>query len=265
MWNRGTKKIVYLMAASIILLSGLSGCKSKKSAVTDTKIGSQVEATMQNQDYKRLKMRVKVEVPNLLPMKMSGTIMVETGKRLMVSVQPLLGIEMYRLVCTADSVIFLDRLQHTCVAEPYSSFTNKSYNLNYGMIEGLICNRLFDPLDEGFKDVEVTTAADATIYRKKAENYYAEFTQKDGKLWFTTISTHDGTHYVSGTYNNFTEKDGYTFPQEAVCNVKSAKYSLSMNISYDNITFNGDVSISSALPSGYKKQTIESLTQSLFK
>ena len=253
-----------LFAAAFTVVFCLSGCKAKKSAVTSGKIASQVTAAMQNQNYHTVKMRVTLDAPNILPMKVKATVNVETGKRLMISVQPLLGIEMYRIVCNADSVVFIDKMQHTYMAEPYSKFTDKNYNLNYGMIEGLLCNRYFDPLEDNFKDVAITSDGVNTIYRKQAPSYYVEFLQRE-YLMRTFFSTNDGSQYVSGDYNSFQLFGEYVFPKAAVCAVSSKQMSFSVNISFDSVEFDKDVNIQTSLPSGYQKQTIESLIKSIFK
>lgn len=264
MWNRKAFGLVAVVFASVAIMVFMSGCKSRKGTAINGKIASQVATAMQNQNYRTVKMKVAVDVPNVLPLKVKGVINVEVGKALMVSVQPLLGIEMYRLVCNADSVLFLDKMQHTYVAEPYSKFTDKNFNLNYGMIEGLLCNRYFDPLEENFKDVAITSDGVNTTYRKQAPSYYVEFLQRE-YLMRTFFSTNDGAQYVSGEYNSFQQFGGYVFPKAAVCAVSSNKMSFSMNISFESVEFDKDVSIAASLPSGYQKQTIESLISSLFK
>lgn len=264
MWNRKAFGLTAVVAASVAIMVFMAGCKSRKGTTIDGKIASQVTTAMQNQNYRTAKMRITVDMPNLLPVKVKGVINVEVGKALMVSVQPMLGIEMYRLVCNADSVIFLDKMQHIYVAEPYSKFTDKNFNLNYGMIEGLLCNRYFDPLEENFKDVAITSDGVNTMYRKQAPSYYVEFLQRE-YLMRTFFSTNDGLQYVSGDYNSFQQFGGYIFPKAAVCTVSSSKMSFSMNISFDSVEFDKDVSIAASLPSGYQKQTIESFISSLFK
>ena len=264
MLNRNHLRQLSIFVTLLATIICLSGCKSKKGAVTSGKIASQVTASMQNQSYRTVKMKVSIEVPNILPMKVKGTISVETGKRLMISVQPLLGIEMYRVVCNTDSIIFIDKMQHTFMAEPYAKFTDKNYNLNYNMIEGLLCNRYFDPLDENFKDVAITSDGSNTIYRKQAPSYYVEFLQRE-HLMRIFFSTNDGTQYVSGDYNSFQQMGEYVFPKAAVVSLFSKSMSASMNIGYDSVEFDRDVNIVSSLPSGYQKQSIESLTKSIFK
>lgn len=264
MWNSRTLSFAAVVFAIIVLMTGLTSCKSKKGVVADSKIASQVRTAMQNQKYRTVRMKVTFDAPSVLPMRVKGVISVETGKHLMISVQPLLGIEMYRVVCNADSIIFIDKMQHTYMAEPYSKFTDKNYNLNYGMIEGLICNRYFDPLDENFKNMAVTSDGTNTVYRKQAASYYVEFLQKE-HLMRTFFSTNDGSQYVSADYNSFQQFGTYFFPKAAVCTLFSKQMAFSVNVSFDSVEFDKVLNIQASLPSGYEKQTIESLTKSLFK
>lgn len=250
-----------------MLLLLLGGCKSRKAGVTTTSTVKQEQSAemFRNQDYKTLKAKASVSMPMLSAMSVKASLSLEVGKGFVISLQPLLGLEMYRIICSTDSIIFIDRLSHTYMADPYKNFTNKDYNLNYGMLEGLFCNRFFDPLEENFKDMSVISNGSGSICRKQAKNYYVEFTTESGSIYRTNVSKNDRSEYVMADYSAFQQYGKYTFPTQAVCNVQSQKFPLSLNISFSSLEFNTDVFVSESVPSGYKKVSIESLTKSLFK
>lgn len=272
MWSR--KHFIILISALAILMA-LSGCKSKKSMVSSGKTGSisqqniespnhQITESSINQDYRTLKAKATLSLPTM-NIKIKATVSVEMGKNIMISLQPLLGLEMYRIVCTQEHIIFIDKLTHSYMAETYKNFTDKNYNLNYDMVEALLCNRLCDPLQENYKNLETVNQGETTVYRKAAPNYYVEFVTQSGSIYRTTFASNDGSQYVMADYSAFTAIGRYTFPMSSVCNIQSKQFPLSFNVNFEEVTFDGDVNIVETFPSGYNKLSLETLTQSLFK
>ncbi len=274
------RNLITLSAALAIMLTA-GGCKSKKQMVssaeqpvkteikrgeTETEVRESQSGVVSpvNQGYRTLKAKAVMTLPMLNMVSVKATVSVEVGKNIMISLQPLLGMEMYRIVCTNDYIIFIDKLTHQYMAEPYKNFTDKNYNLNYQMVEALLCNRYCDPLQEDYKDLLSSTDAGTTIYRKQAPNYYVEFLTQNNLIYRTTFASNDGSQYVMADYSAFTTTGGYQFPTAAVCNVQSKVFPLSFNISFSNVEFDGEVNITETFPSGYNKISLETLTQSFF-
>ncbi|MCQ2335560.1 MAG: DUF4292 domain-containing protein [Paludibacteraceae bacterium] len=264
MWS---KKHFIIVITTIAVLLAASGCKNKTElpALPATESPNhRITASPNNQNYRTLKAKAVLSLPMINRLNVKATVSVEVGKSIMISLQPLLGMEMYRIVCTGEHIIFIDKLTHSYMAEPYKNFTDKNHNLNYDMVEALLCNRFCDPLQEDYKDFTESCDAETTIYRKQAPNYYVEFLTQNNLIYRTTFASNDGSQYVMADYNSFSIKDGYSFPTAAVCNVRSEKFPLSFNVTFESVEFNADVTISETLPSGYNKLSLETLTQSLF-
>lgn len=255
----------YLAVLCVALLTlALAGCKKQKysgeqSPGTGSDAGQVSWYVPQNQDYSTLKAKGSLTLSNVsLFGGIKANVSVAVGRALMISVQPLLGIEMYRVTCTQDSIIFIDKMSRSYIAEPYKYFTNKDFNLNYEMIEGLLCNRYFDPVKENYRGMTIKTVGTDSVFHCQAPNYYVEFLVNK-TINRTLFSTNDGTEYVLGDYNMFITSDGYTFPMAAVCTLSSKALSFSTNISFESVEFNQDVTIVSTVPSGYSKGVFEKL------
>lgn len=264
MWS---KKHFIVIAVAVAVLFAVSGCKNKTELPALQPAESpnnRITESPNNQNYRTLKAKASLSLPMINSLNIKATVSVEVGKSIMISLQPLLGMEMYRIVCTQEYIIFIDKLTHSYMAEPYKNFTDKNYNLNYDMVEALLCNRFCDPLQEDYNDFTSSCDAETTIYRKQAPNYYVEFLTQSNQIYRTTFASNDGNQYVMADYNSFSKKDGYDFPMAAVCNVRSEKFPLSFNIAFESVEFNADVTISETFPSGYNKLSLETLTQSLF-
>ncbi len=256
-------KYLSIILTAVLTLT-LAGCRKQKysgeqSPGTGSEAGQVTWYVPENPNYNTLKAKASLSISNLsLLGGVKANVSVAVGRALMISLQPLLGIEMYRVTCTQDSIIFIDKMTRSYVAEPYKYFTDKNFNLNYEMIEGLLCNRYFDPLKDNYKSMTVKSQGTDSVFHCQAPNYYVEFfVQKT--INRTLFSTNDGTEYVLADYNAFQTTDGYTFPMAAVCSLSSKKLSFSTNINFESVEFNHDVTITSNIPSGYKKSIFETL------
>jgi len=247
-----------------ILALLITGCKkqSYKGELSPGEGAVQTEDTNtfvpKNQNYTTMKAKVNLRVSTIDILSLKATVNVEVGNHLMISMQPLLGIEMFRVICNQDSIIFLDKFTGSYIAEPYKYFTDKNFNLNYEMIEGLLCNRYFDPIKESYKNLTIKEVEGDSVLHCQAPNYYVEFVVR-GSINRTLFSTNDGTEYVMADYNQFAKEGEYTFPKAAVCTLSSKKLNFSANIEFEQVEFNEPVTIVTAIPSSYKKSKFESL------
>lgn len=258
-------KRALIAVGTLLFTLALTGCKKQRysgeqSPGTGADVGEVTWYVPQNQNYNTLKAKALITMSNLsLFGGIKSTINVAVGRSLMISIQPLLGIEMYRVTCTQDSIIFIDKMTRSYVAEPYKYFTSKDFNLNYEMIEGLLCNRFFDPVKDNYRNMTLKVMGNDSVFHCQAPNYYVEFlVQKT--INRTLFSTNDGMQYILADYNNtYQTQDGYTFPMSAVCTLSSPKLSFSTNINFESVDFNQDVTIVADIPSGYSKSKFESL------
>ncbi len=264
MLNNSVLKTATLLVAAFLLTVGITSCKKEKySGEKSPGTGAVTEQEEnwfipKNHDFSTMKAKVSLSISALSFFNIKTTVSVERGKRLMISMQPLLGIEMYRVTCTQDSIIFIDKMLRSYVAEPYRYFTDKNFNLNYEMIEGLMCNLYFDPLKQNYKSLTIKEMGADSVFHCQAPNYYVEFFVQNN-INRTLFSTNDGTEYVMADYNTFQNIGGYTFPMAAVCTLSSQKLTFSANIGFDEVEFNVPVTIVSNIPGSYKKSSLESL------
>lgn len=264
MWNRRVIKPLIVILSVMAISFVLQGCHKEKYKGAQSPGNGSIETPNgdwfqpKNQSYTTMKAKATLQLSIAGPISVKANVNVEVGRQLMISMQPLFGVELYRVTCTQDSIIFIDKLTRSYIAQPYSYFTDKNFNLNYDMIEGLLCNRYFDPLKENYKNLSVLANGTDSVFHCQAPNYYVEFSTNK-TLNRTLFSTNDGAEYVMADYNTFRTTDGVSFPMYAICSLSSRKLNFTANIKFDTVTFNTPVTIVNNIPDSYSKSSVEAL------
>ena len=79
------------------------------------------------------------------------------NERVQISIQPLLGIEMFRVEITADSVKMIDRMNKRYVAEGYEAIKSESgVVLNLQNLQSLLTNRIFIPGGSDISNADIS-------------------------------------------------------------------------------------------------------------
>ena len=156
--------------------------------------------------------------------------------RLQISVQPLLGIEMFRLEVSRDSVKAIDRMNKRYFAESIADLkARKHLDFTFDNLQALLTNRLFLPGKQavtpddrgrfGWERIPAgyrlqTSDATGMQYRFLADN--------EAKLRTAEITDAD-KHTLMWDYANFRTVEGQLFPMDMLASLRDHKLSIRFN------------------------------------
>ncbi len=140
--------------------------------------------------------------------------------RIQLSIQPFLGIEMFRVELTHDSVKVLDRMNKRYMAESYDDMKGKTkIDFNFHNLQSLFTNNIFIPGESNissgqlrrFRIIKDKYAANLKI---KDENgmFYTFTAGEDEKLLSTSINDKHENHKLTWNYSDFQTIEKQRFP-----------------------------------------------------
>ncbi len=201
-------------------------------------------------------------------------IRIQKDSAIWVSITPLLGIEMARALITQDSIIFMNRVKSEYFKGDFS-YINKTFNvdLDYDMLQALLVGNSID----FEKNEKVRTSIDrkkdlyfiGTEKKRKIKKDLKKDLKKDKEkikeqtqiIWLSPenmkiaeLLLHDPERDQSlhSTFSDYQAIDEQLFPHKLQFNIE-AKRNLTINVNYNKVTLNKELSFSFKIPSKYEQ------------
>lgn len=259
----------------------LSGCKSSKqvggtAASGGVKAQQEFFRIMEEQafHYQTLTARLGVEI-NLPNFQVSSTrveLKMVKDSAFQLSVQPLLGIEVFRIELSKDSIKVLDRMNKRYLAENYEVLRQQTpIAFNFYNLQALFTNHLFLP---GEQAVDVShyklfrldqTGATALIEAKDPMGLRYTF-EADGeeKLLATEIADAKGQYRLRWGYADFRVVEKQIFPQRMTVEAfKEGNAEGSIQWGFTRMRVDEQVKLDFNIPAKYTRITLEQLLRTL--
>jgi len=201
----------------------------------------------------------------------SINVRMERDKSIYISLRPMLGIEVGRLVFTGDSVIVVDKLHRQYIAENVSLFTN-GLPATVSTLQDIFLGRAF-VLGEGTYNasrVELATPSSSTGKcnlkpSKQVKGFTYEFTFDEKNNILSLQVVPDGakskTYSVDYSEVQQTQAGNIAHSVSVAGTIKGSALNFTLN--YNDITWNQAVKIDASIPSNYKRADIRSLSSLL--
>ena len=151
----------------------------------------------------------------------SAQIKVIKGHKIQISIQPLLGIEVFKIEITNDSLKVIDKINKRYIAESYKEYRKQiPLDLNISILENLFLNKLFIPGNENFEinDFDkfkwrLSQNGDLDGVLKNTKLYDLSFHLNNSSLLTkTNVMFSSGTHRLDWNYSMFQDLEGIDFP-----------------------------------------------------
>lgn len=262
-----------------VLLLLFSGCKStrKVETVEGGKVKSPkvffAEMGEQSLPFHTLSARLNADL-KLPDKEMSSRIELKIVKdsALQLSVQPFLGIEVFRACLTADSIKILDRLNKRYVAENYENLRGQTpIEFNFYNLQALFTNRLFLPgeqkvtprLYHRFKLEQEGSSAE--IKAKDAMGlYYLFHADGEGKLLSTRVFEASDQYALDWAYADFRLAADHPFPMLMDVNVfAKGKNEGGVKLHFSRIQTDMPLNMEFSIPAKYKRITFAQILKSI--
>jgi hypothetical protein len=185
-----------------------------------------------------------------------------------ISITPLLGIEVARVLIRPDSILILDRLHKTAMRRDYVYFEEwLKANVNYEMIQSVIVGNYFQYQEkEKIKSLydEQPFLILSTLNKRRARRAAEEMDPNkpiiqdfwiDGnyRIAKSRISDDKKQRNIEATYSNFTEVDGKLFPNNIVVTVSAASPTI-IKVDYSKIESADTLQMPFSVPAKYEEK-----------
>lgn len=270
---------IWKVVCAVCLVCILAACKSSKETTTsglaimkteEAFFSSMLDHTLHFQTFSaRIKLDylgIDKELSARMQLKMIR------NDRLQLSIQPFLGIEMFRVEISTDSIKMIDRINKRYIADRYDNLKDElNVDFNYHTLQALFTNQLFVPGEDRistlhFRRFRMTqNDAQATLKLKDRNGLNYVFTA-DGeeKLLSTVIENKRENQLLTWDYQQFQNTNAQRFPMKMTARITvGEKTRGTATLTFSSLEINQPLKTDFNIPSGYKKVTLEQLIKSL--
>lgn len=271
-----TRLICYASLFALLLLAG--SCKTRKAVKGESALPATHSAffrKMQEDAFSFRTLTAKLNVDLTVPGKsMSSRVDLKMIKdeAFQLSVQPFLGIEVFRAEISVDSIKVIDRLNKRYVAESLSDLKGElPVDFNFYNLQALFTNQVFYPGEQsvtpglykrfGLKVHEETASI---LARDALDLVYLFTTDANQKLIDTSISN-DGEQYtVRWKYDDFRLAGTQPFPMRMDVRLSGdGKVQGELRMVYSKIELDKPLTLGLPVPSKYTRVSFGEIMKSL--
>lgn len=270
----------YLVALLLLVFVGIYSCKPKERIV-------QADSVLEDKTNSDLFEDVLIKEINYTTFSSKMNMSFSTGRRVLnsratlrivrdeaiqLSLQPVFGIEMFRLYVQPDCFIILDRMNKRYVHESIDDIKKQfPIGFDFYTLQSLFTNALFIP-----EQTSISTSDYKKFkYSKSSDNYLLSARDKKSKIDYSfCVNGNDqitlAQMYMSArnyaldwNYNEFVLTDNLFFPLEMEILARTEKRKVETSMSLSSISLNQPLTLDSSIPSSYDKVELEELIKLL--
>jgi hypothetical protein len=267
-----------MMILCLIFL--LSGCRVKKiNTVSSNEILKTEEvffsSVLDNSLYfNTLSARLNLELttPNK-KLSSRAALKMRNDTVIQISVQPLLGIEAFKIELTKDSIKLIDRLNKRYISENYERIKREmAIDFNFNNLQALLSNSLFMPGKEYLTSKEFKLFRYTSHSGKDAEFsiedamglIYRFIADSEEKLCLTTVRNNSGTITLKWKYDDFQNIGNKRFPMKMTINLRLSEENRGdVTLLFSDPEINTRITTDFKIPAGYRQVTFSQIIKSL--
>jgi hypothetical protein len=189
--------------------------------------------------------------------------------RIQLSLQPVLGIEVFRIELSNDSIKILDRLNKRYVSDNYNQLKNElAINFNFQNLQALLTNRIFIPGERQisknhFRQFRVSKNSHTAEFQWKDRSgaYYTFLADGEEKLLSTSFE--DETQKFTFEYSRFQTVNNQLFPMRMTARLTSGDdIHGTVVFAFSTPEINSPLTLDFTVPSGFNRVALEQLINS---
>ena len=191
-----------------------------------------------------------------------GTLRIVNNEAIQLSIQPLFGIEMFRLYVEPDHIIILDRMNKRYVKESFDDIKGKNpIGFNFYTLQSLFTNNLFvtDKSSVSVQDYKKFKFAESednyllTGRDKKSEVDYNFYVNGNDQIILTELNMPTKGYSLQWTYDQFSLMKDLFFPYEMKIAASMQKRKLNTSLSLSSIILNDPLTLETSIPDSYTR------------
>jgi len=270
----------YLIALLLLLFVGVYSCKPKERIV-------QAETELEDKTNLNLFEDVLTKELKYTTFSSKMSMSFSTGRRVLnskatlrivrdeaiqLSIQPIFGIEMFRLYIQPDCIIILDRMNKRYVKETYDDLKNEyPIGFNFYTLQSLFTNALFIPEQSNvliddyrkFRYVQSSNNYRLSGRDRISDIDYSFFVNGNDQITLTQMYMPAKKYSMEWSYDEFSLVEKLFFPLEMKVSASSEKINLNTSISLSSINFDESLTLDSSIPSSYTKVELKEVIKLL--
>ena len=270
----------YLVALLLLVLVGVYSCKSKERIV-------QADSELEDKTNSDLFEDVLIKEINYTTFSSKMNMSFSTGRRVLnsratlrivrdeaiqLSLQPVFGIEMFRLYVQPDCFIILDRMNKRYVHESIDNIKKQfPIGFDFYTLQSLFTNALFIPEQttistSDYKKFKYSKSSDNYLLSardKKSKIDYSFFVNGNDQITLAQMYMSARNYALDWNYNEFVLTDNLFFPLEMEILARTEKRKVETSMSLSSISLNQPLTLDSSIPSSYDKVELEELIKLL--
>lgn len=259
------------------LLAGITSCKTTKSAVKPN-VG-----TIENKNNSALFVDILSNQPDFNTLTSKLDVTLQTGSKsvnskasfkmrknqaIQISLQPLFGVEVARLLVQPDTIIIIDRLNKRYVMESIQNLKKKyPIGFDFYTLQALFANHIFL---SGFSKVAQTDVSkfkitqDANAYVLSAKdasskiNYTFKVNAQD-RVIETNLSQDDSARNILWQYLNFVAVNNLVYPTNMKVIAKSTSRTMNVDMNFNSVNINNEVEFSGTILASYTRVSLDEI------
>lgn len=269
------KKIVYIL--SVLLAVFFVSCRSVSDISADQipvkRIATQrlIKFISENElDYEYLNIaKFAAKYSNGEESKnFKGSLRLKRDSAVFMSISPLMGIEMFRLILQEDSLYFIDRYNKNYFIGDYN-FINKKLNFDFdlGLIENVLCGQLYSynykkTPEKALKHYKTTIVDNHYILetpdKRRFDEVYCRYTiDSKFRIRSGVMKDLNNGYELRFTYSDYKKFDGTVIPQNVVIDIVNTSSQFSLELDYKKVNLADKLSFPFNVSSRYSKIEIQ--------
>jgi len=263
------QKIAIITVFAVLILSA---CKTTRTITKSTVSNSSSIAGLIDQVQKA---QPQFQTANISKMSMafdmndrkinvSATCKIKKDSVIYISIQPFLGIEMFKAELTTDSMRVFDKMNHRYYVVDYNFFNTRfGVNVNFYSLQSLLTAQFFCI---GKKEADINncklTALNDGQNKIEFENSNMLQTTELSALNIITqviLKAKAGDYQLETGYSDYSLLNGVNFPQTISLKASNDKKSASCDFSILRVEFNTKIQFAATNPERFTKGDIEQL------
>ena len=267
-----------LFSMASFFISG-TGCRTsqkvsepvvKEQRNTENKSAPDLQQIISDSSFKARTVSAKAAVTSVIGEEENSfniNLRIYTDSVIWISITPLLGIEVARVMVTRDTVWFIDRLNKKYSVSGFDHLNDLlQINVDYEILQGILTGNLFAYKKNKFNSVYIedkfyilSTLSKRNLKRSleevDIEKPIVQDLWVDGNTYrITRLSVEDQklSKSLLTDYSDFRVTEGGRFPFQSKTVINAGKV-LHMNIEYQKLALNSDIDFPFNVPKGYEK------------
>ena len=259
---------IYLMFALLIM----TACKSTKSLPKTNleapkAVGQLIDLVQREEPQFKTanisKMSLSFNV-NQREVNVSATCKIKKDSAIYISIQPFMGIELFKAELTTDSIRVFDKMNHKYYVSNYGFFSRRfGVNVDFYSFQALLSARLFCV---GKKEIQVDSCKLITSVDGKNKIEYnnqnmLQTTEVSplNKIQQVVLKDKNSDYQLLTDYTDYVVTNGISFPQKISLRATSKNSKASCDFSILRVEFNTDITFIPTNPERFTRGDIDQL------